>query len=180
MWMDKTLICLVKRRCLSTPSVAAASDSCSVHFSSREWMNPLGTAWPTSAQLYKWSCLLAWCPALQLSNPLAAQQMGDGTCVTEPCTDRDRCKRRHKRTTTSISSQEREWHTGVVSDNIFFSTAKGAVGPASFTRHLSRCQPGLWGQASRATRKLPSLPRGPPDGPGSGPKRAKSKHIKRE
>lgn len=129
MWMDKTLICPVKRRCLSTPSVEAASDSCSVHFSSREWTNPLGTAWPTSAQLYKWSCLLAWCPAPQLSNPLAAQQMGDGTCVTEPCTDRDRCKRRHKRTTTSISSQEREWRTGVVSDNklFFFPQLRGLL-----------------------------------------------------
>lgn len=80
--------------------------------------------------------VVAFIPVPQLSNPLEALQMGDGTCVMGSFTGRNRCTLRHEPTATSTSQQTQLWQCLTVS----FSPAVGAVGPVPFITHPSSSQ----------------------------------------
>lgn len=138
-----TLIYLVLR-CLSTPS-AAACESHTDHFSRWEQVTPKESYYLTGQT----NEVVLYIPVPQLSNPLEALQMGDGTCVMGSFTGRNRCTLRHEPTATSTSRQTQLWQCLTVS----FSPAVGAVGPVPFITHPSRCHY----QAPRAIRPLRCL-----------------------
>lgn len=187
-WMDKTLICLwCCSACHHHHHQQLASESYSVHFSRREWMNPLWnrTGWPARR---KSANEVAFLPGAQLCSCLILSEACPTNgwrhmCTCGSCTDRDMCRSSHEHTTTAISSQRRGqagWLAVFGSVWILAFPQLGAAGPALFIRHPSRCQFGLWDQAPRVIRPLPCLPAGPPDGLLSGPRRTKSKHIKKK
>lgn len=157
------------------PSSSSASESYSVHFSRREWMNPLwnSTAWPVSGRSANEVVFPPGPPVLQLSNPLAVlpykRVMGD--CAG---THRQIETYAHACMSTPISSQAGMFGSVWI---LAFPQLE-AAGPAQLIRHPSRCQFGFWDQAPRTIAPLPFLAAGLHDGLLSGPRRTEDKHWK--
>lgn len=184
--MDKTLIFLwCCSACHHHHHHQPLSHTLSIFPGRNEWIlsgTVLVDLWEANLQMK-----LPSSPGAQLCSCLILSQgcptNGRRHMCTGSDTDRDKRTLRHEHATTPISSQGRGQAGGRAGFGgvwILAFLQLGASGPALFIRHPSRCQFGLWVQAPRVIRPLPCLPAGPPDGLLSGPRRTKSKHLKKQ